>query len=140
MSAHEGVNVERSKDIGDDIVTSMVGTCVDDYTFQKADQAVTFASSSVLKVKGEPIKVDPQLIFQRLIAVGEHTEDLASLFKYELCSYPSALFESLSHPLQANKVALAHALWKFMKEAHKNPMVMHNMSLMGVHFFIEYLG
>ncbi len=61
MSVHEGVNVERSKD--KDIVASMVGTCVDDYTFQKADQAVTFASSSVLKVKDEPIKVDPQLIF-----------------------------------------------------------------------------
>jgi hypothetical protein len=93
----------------------MVGKPVEEFIFWKADQAVTLGSRSVVKIKGESVKVDPQLIFQRLITIGERSEDLPSLFKYELCSHPPVLFESSSLPLQANKLALADALWKTMK-------------------------
>jgi len=38
--------------------------------------------------------------------------DLQDLFKYELCSYPAALFETTSFvPRQADKPVLADALW-----------------------------
>ena len=37
-----------------------------DYTFKRKDQAITMASKNAVKVDGENIKVDPQLLFQRL--------------------------------------------------------------------------
>ena len=37
---------------------------------------------------------DPQLLFHRLITVGQSSDELKSAFEYELCSYPSALFDS----------------------------------------------
>jgi hypothetical protein len=43
---------------------------------------------STVKVKRESVKVDPLLIFQKLIAIEEQLDDLPSLFKYELCSHP----------------------------------------------------
>ena len=46
------------------------------------------------------ITVNPQLIFQWLVLVGERCRELSSLFKYELYCFPSALFESSSLPLQ----------------------------------------
>ncbi|RUM44712.1 MAG: hypothetical protein DSY80_04115, partial [Desulfocapsa sp.] len=112
MVAQEGVNVERSREVGEHILASMVGESVDNFTFRKVDQAVTLGSKTVVKIKGESVKVDPQLLFKRLILVGERQEDLPSLFKYELCTHPPALFESASLPLQANKAVLADALWK----------------------------
>ena len=56
------------------------------------------------------VTVDPQLIFQRLVTVGQRSEDVSSLFKYELCTHPPALFESAALPLQANKATLADVL------------------------------
>lgn len=122
MSAKEGVNVEQTGNIGERILSSMTGKAVDEYTFKKADQVVTLASHSTVKVKGESVRVDPQLIFQRLVTIGEHSDDdLMSLFKYELCSYPPALFDASSLPLQANKAALADALWKAIEEEQRLP-------------------
>ena len=77
----------------------MVGVSVEDYVFRKADQATTLGSRSIVKVKGESVTVDPQLIFQRLVTVGQHSENVSSLFKYEPCTHPPALFESAALPL-----------------------------------------
>ena len=66
-----------------------------------------------VKIDGEDIKIDPQLIFQRLITViNQSPDELESAFKYELCSYPSALFESSLLLREADKPALADAIWK----------------------------
>ena len=96
MTAQKGVNVEISRIIGERILASMIGKTVEEFYFRKADQAVTLGSRSTAKVKGEPAKVDPQLIFQRLVVIGERGDDLPSLFKYELCSHP-LLFLNLLH-------------------------------------------
>ena len=53
--------------------------------------------------------------------MGEHFRELSSIFKYELCSFPSSLFESSSLPLQANKPVLANALWKSIHESQREP-------------------
>ena len=92
MSVHEGVTADNAREIGENILSSMVGESVDEFKFRKFNQAVNLNSKSVVKVRGKVVKVDPQLIFQRLITVGERCDDLQSLFKYELCSNPPALF------------------------------------------------
>ena len=67
------------------------------------------------------MNIDPQLLFQRLLTVGERCDDVTSLFQYELSTYPAALFESSSLPLKPNKAVLADYLWKSMKEEQRNP-------------------
>ena len=88
MTAQQGVNVEISRIIGKRILASMIGKTVEEFHFRKADQAVTLGLRSTVKVKGDPVKVDPQLIFLRLVAIRERGGDLPSLFKYEICSHP----------------------------------------------------
>ena len=112
MTAHPRVDVDNSKEIGEHIIQMMVGKSADDFTFRQINQAITLADKSAIRIRGEEVKVDPQLIFQRLATVGERTEELASIFKYELCTYPPALFDSSGLPLEANKAVLAEALWK----------------------------
>ena len=72
----------------------MTGKKVDECTFKREDQAVTSGKGKLLKVGKDEVQVDPLLLFQRLIAVGSSlTDDTLSLFKHELCTVPSALFE-----------------------------------------------
>ena len=99
----------------------MTGKSTDEFTFRKANQAVTLGSRSTVKIKGEHVNIDPQLLFQRLLTVTERCDDVTSLFQYELCTYPAALFESSSLPLQPNKTVLADCIWKSMKEEQRNP-------------------
>ena len=93
MTAQGRVNVEKAREIGVEIVESMAGKSTDEFTFRKANQAVTPGSRSTVKIKGEHVNVDPQLLFQRLLKVRERCNDVASLFQYELCPYPADLFE-----------------------------------------------
>ena len=60
---------------------------------------------SCIKVVGEKIKADPQLLFQRLIIASQSLEDRSAIFINELCSYPPSLFDSSFLP------ALADAIW-----------------------------
>ena len=59
---------------------------------RKKDRAMK--SSSTIRVEGESIAVDPQLLFQRLIAsvqgIGSDV-DFETAFTYELCTFPPAL-------------------------------------------------
>ena len=41
----------------------------------------------------EDVKVDSQLLFQRLVVVRERCDELPLVLKHELSSYPLALFE-----------------------------------------------
>ena len=123
MTAQERVNVEKTREIGVKIVESMAGKSTDEFTSRKANQAVTLGSRSTVKIKGEHVNIDPQLLFQRLLTVRERCEDVKSLFQYELYTYSAALFESSSFPLQPNKAVpvLADYLWKSMQEEQRNP-------------------
>ena len=85
VAAHDKVNVNKARSVGQTILESMVGNNVNDYSFKSKDQAVTLGSKTTVVIGGEPVQVDPQLLFQRLsvIATREEQEDPAALFKYE---------------------------------------------------------
>ena len=88
----------------------MEGKAVIDYTFKKKNQAVTLASKQNVKVDGEEVHVDLQLLFQRLVAVSESTlDDVEDLLSYELCGHPSSLFDTSGLLREANKSSLAKA-------------------------------
>ena len=86
---------------------SMTGIPVVQYTFKRSDQVTTIQSKSPEDVDGQSIHVDPELLFQSLIAI----DDRKALFRFELCSYPSALFDETLMPRAPQTAVLANAVW-----------------------------
>ena len=117
VHANDTVNVDDAKDIGQGILASMTGTFVTEFAFKRSNQAVTLATKSSVKFDGEKIQVDPQLLFQRLIVALKSLNDMKAIFKFELCSYPPALFDSSLMLLQPHKPALANAIWAMTMES-----------------------
>ena len=56
------------------------------------------------------MNIDPQIFFQRLIAIKDHHECPAELFQYEPCSHPQTLFNRYGLPREANKPQTAEAV------------------------------
>lgn len=53
------------------------------------------ASETSLKIDGETVHVDPQLLFQRCTTAANGLfVDTSEIFKYELCNIPSLLFDT----------------------------------------------
>ena len=63
MRAQERVNVEKAREIGVKIVESMARKSTDEFTFRKANQAVTLRSRSTVKIKVEHVNIYPHLLF-----------------------------------------------------------------------------
>ncbi|XP_062523628.1 uncharacterized protein LOC134198281 [Corticium candelabrum] len=95
VHAHSTVNVDKAKDVGNAILISMEGKTAAEYNFKKKDQVITLDTKNAVKVDGIAVQIDPQLLFQRLtIIAAKATENFEDVFRYELCSYPPALFDS----------------------------------------------
>jgi len=88
---------------------------------------VTLDTRSSVKTGKETVLIDPQLLFQRLSTAGSCCDDLTDVFKYELCSYPPALFQTIDILLEASKPALAEAIWKQHPLAVRNTVLPHNV-------------
>lgn len=109
--AGDKVNVDRTRDVGLKILESMTGKTLKDHSFKKKDQVILMtqkrAEASAMKT------LDPSLLFQRIMTVAKRNNmQDDELFAYELCSYPSALFEDYDIPRKANKPELAKAIQK----------------------------
>ena len=94
VNADNAVNFYRARAVGEKILSSMTGKSATDYTFKRSSQAVTLAAKSSERIESDTVQVDPQLLFQRLIVACNRSDDLQGLFRYELCCYPVALFDS----------------------------------------------
>ena len=110
ITASKNVNVDIANDVGTSILNSMVGHNVFDFTFKRKYQAVPL-NVSLVEVDGDMLQVDPQLLFQHLLTVRHKHADTASLFKYELCSHPPALFDNYALPREADKPDMANNIW-----------------------------
>ena len=94
--------------------------------FKREDQTVTLCKGKLLKVGKDEVQVDPLLLFQRLIVVGSSlTDDTSTLFKYELFTVPSALFEPSGLMRRADKLTLAKSLLNMLND--KNLELSHNV-------------
>ena len=72
--AQASAYTERAESIGKSILSCMENECAIEYTFKKKNQAVPIEANSTVKIDGEVVQVDPQLLFQRLVTaagVGE---------------------------------------------------------------------
>ena len=109
VHAHPSVNAENAKAIGESIIEKMVGVKLSDMSFKKKDQAITMATKAAIKVDGESVQVDTQLLFQRLVIAAK--TDLEHALCYELCTIPKFLFETPELLHEAQKSTLADSLW-----------------------------
>ena len=107
------VNVDRAEIIGKDIVASMVNQNVFEIFFQRKNQATNMQTTGV--IGEETINIDPQVLFQCLIAIKDHHDYSSELFEYELCGYPPVLFDRYELPREANKPQIADAVWEVTK-------------------------
>ena len=117
VHGQSSVNVETAKAIGTAILTSMEDKTVIEYTFKKTNQVVTLATKTRVIVDDASLQIDPLLLFQRLtIAARTSTEDNEKIFKYELCSYPPALFDSSLLLREPQKSVLANSIWNCLTQ------------------------
>ena len=116
VHAHATVNVDKAEAVGRAILEDMEGKTVDEYVFKRVNQAVTLDCKSSVKVDGDVIEIDPQLLFQRLTLVAKSRDNLEDVFRFELCSYPPALFSGMQFLREANKPVLANAIWSLLPD------------------------
>lgn len=102
---------------GQKIVDSMTGNTIFDVTFKRSLKVTTLASQESVKFdKNETLKVDPLLLFQRLIVGATHgAVTLEKALQYELCVYPPALFESSWAFRKCQKSQIVHCIVDFCK-------------------------
>ena len=89
VPADEEVNVDKCKEVGDKVLSSMVGKNVHDDSFRKKDQVITLTCKTAVRLNEGNIQVDPQLLFQRLsfVATGGQYDNPQSFFEVEMCSF-----------------------------------------------------
>ena len=109
VTAGPKVNVDRAEITGKEIVASMVDQNVFEFSFQRKNQATNMQTTSAV-IGEETINIDPQVLFQRLIAIKDHHDYSSELFEDELCGYPPALFDRYELPTEANKPQIADAV------------------------------
>ena len=114
VHAHNSVNVDKGKDVGNAILVSMEGKTAAEYSFKRNKQAVTLDTKAAVKIDGIAVQIDPQLLFQRLTIAARATDNLEDVFKYELCCYPPALFDSSLLLREPQKPVLANAIWALL--------------------------
>ena len=76
------IDVCRAKEIGQKIMDSMTGIPVARYMFKRSDQVTPLQSKSSVRVYGQPIHVDPELLFQRLIVASNSIDDRNASFRF----------------------------------------------------------
>ena len=93
----------------------MVDENIFEYSFKRKDQAITMDSKQNVKIDEDHVKVDPQLLFQRLISAAQQTitqDEIGALFTYELCTFPPSLFDVNGLMRVPNKPQLKDAMAK----------------------------
>ena len=111
VTANASVDVHQAVSVamGNNIIRSMEGQIVCEYSFKRANQVTSMEFKSVKgQDAGQP--VDPQLLFQRVVTTGLRCDEVEDVFSYELCAYPTALFESRYCMRQGQKAWLRTAL------------------------------
>ena len=85
------------------------------------------STKPAVKIGGERVSVDPQLLFQRLLHVA--SGDLSKpeeIFKHELTALPSSLFDDSGFMRESSKHQLAKHLWD-ASEGCKQQILKPNM-------------
>ena len=80
VTAQDNVNANEVQSVGMAMINSIAGKNVKDHTFKKRDQLVTMRSNNFIKIHGDFVHINPQLLFQRLVTAGTRNEQLPEIF------------------------------------------------------------
>lgn len=105
---------DRTLEVGNAIMESMLDKSVVEYTFRKKEQIITMNTNVVKTPSGSEVSVDPEILFQRFVALGMKEDNLPELFTFELCAYPATLFEQKYVMREADKPLLADSIWNML--------------------------
>ena len=83
---------------------------VSNFMFKKSNHVVAPASKYPVKATSDTVSVNPFPLLQQYICVGYDSRELVDVLKYELCVYPTTLFEATGTMLQSGKPAWANPL------------------------------
>ena len=114
--ASPSVNIFNAKEVGKAILAKMEGVSVKDFSFKRKEQAMSMGSK-VKRKDGTILHIDPQNLFDRLIALAlvsllEYKTDLSQMMSFELAPFPPSLFESEDLMREANKPQITELLKK----------------------------
>jgi len=98
-------------------VESMKGKLTADFIFKRSGQAVTLDTYTAVKFDDTRVKINPQLLFQRLTVAVQSSDNIEETFRYELCSYPLVLFDLSVFLREPQKPVLANAIWEKLTES-----------------------
>ena len=82
----------------------MTDQAVSAVSFKKKEEAVTMSTKPAVKIGGERVSIDPQLLFQHLLHVpcGDLSK-LEDIFQHELTALPSSLFDDSGFIQESSK-------------------------------------
>jgi hypothetical protein len=113
VNADNNINAHNSLACEQKSIDSMVGQNIFDFSFKNSMQVLTMSFKPFTTVEEGRVEIDPQVLFQILTAIlsRESVEDIAIIFKYELSTHPSLIFEPSGLPRAASKPQISDAVW-----------------------------
>ena len=106
------VNCDQAEQVGFEIQRSLDNIVVKQAASKHSKQVKTLATLlPAIKVNGDTINPDPNVLFQRLIMLIDRAEDLTNCFDYELTPKPRSLFKDRLMK-KSNKAQLGRELVK----------------------------
>ena len=108
----DGVNCDQAEKVGSEIQGSLDDIIVNKASIKRSKQVKTLAPLlPAVKINGDSVHVDPNILFQRLIMLIDRTEDMTNCFEYELTPEPTSLFKD-GLMRKPNKAILGRTLIK----------------------------
>lgn len=117
IEASAKVNADSAEELGWKIISTMTGEKFSEYTFKKVNKAVTMSDKNTLVVDGEVIRIDPQLLFQRLVLIAQKfdVQKFEEIFSYELCQRPSSIFDEYGLMREVKKEIFGKEILKLVE-------------------------
>ena len=112
--ANENINVDQAGEIKKNILNLMENEAVAEFSFKSSWKSLNITTKFKISLKHDEIFIDPNLLFQRLTAIGKNSKvSLEHLFKFELSPFPAALGKSPTEMHSPDTPKLVESLKKF---------------------------
>ena len=91
---NDEVNCDQAETVGFEIQNSLNDVVVSKASIKRSKQVKTLATLlPAVKINGDPVYVDPNILFQRLIMLIDRSEEMTTCFEYELTPEQTSLFK-----------------------------------------------
>ena len=124
-SEGEGVTCHETEKLGFRIQQKLNNINIPKATIKRSDQIKSLDSLYPgIQIDKQKVHIDPNHLFQRLIAIAQRETDMAPYFEYELTSIPTSLFKD-GFMRKSQKSQLAKALQTGVEPCVRNTEAMY---------------